>query len=86
MGPKGVRVNSITPGFFPRNKNRKLLFHDDGSPTPRTKSIFGAHSHGPLGEATELVGAALFLASPQSQQLCHGARYPVDGGFLAQTI
>ena len=28
---KGVRVNTITPGFFPAEQNRKLLFNDDGS-------------------------------------------------------
>ena len=38
---KGVRVNTITPGFFPAEQNRKLLFNDDGSPTARTKSIWG---------------------------------------------
>src|SRR5438105_4963672 len=64
--PKGVRVNSITPGFFPAEQNRKLLFNDDGSPTLRTKSIW---SHTPMarfGEAHELVGAALFLASQKA--------------------
>ena len=30
--PKGVRVNSITPGFFPAEQNRRLLFNEDGSP------------------------------------------------------
>jgi len=35
---KGVRVNSITPGFFPAEQNRKLLFNEDGSPTARTKA------------------------------------------------
>src|SRR6185503_4495082 len=44
--PKNVRVNSITPGFFPAEQNRKLLFNDDGSPTARTKSILG---HTPMG-------------------------------------
>ena len=26
---KGVRVNAITPGFFPAEQNRKLLFNED---------------------------------------------------------
>ena len=58
---KGVRVNTITPGFFPAEQNRKLLFKDDGSPSDRTKAIW---SHTPMnrfGEAQELVGAAVFL-------------------------
>src|SRR5690606_6808255 len=26
--PHGVRVNSLTPGFFPAEQNKKLLFND----------------------------------------------------------
>ncbi|HZQ46381.1 MAG TPA: SDR family NAD(P)-dependent oxidoreductase, partial [Verrucomicrobiae bacterium] len=33
--PKNVRVNAITPGFFPAEQNRKLLFNEDGTPTAR---------------------------------------------------
>lgn len=84
--PKGVRVNTLTPGFFPAEQNRKLLFKDDGSPTDRTKSIW---SHTPMnrfGEAKELVGAAIFLASPQASSFVTGSDIRVDGGFLCQTI
>ncbi len=83
---KGVRVNSITPGFFPAEQNRKLLFHDDGSPTPRTKSIWGHTPMARFGEAHELIGAALFLASNKASSFVTGADIRVDGGFLAQTI
>ena len=82
----GVRVNSITPGFFPAEQNRRLLFHEDGSPTPRAKSILGHTPMGRFGEAEELVGAALFLASPRASSFVTGADIRVDGGFLAQTI
>ncbi len=84
--PKGVRVNTITPGFFPADQNRKLLFKDDGSPTDRTKSIW---SHTPMnrfGEAREVVGAAIFLASPKASGFVTGTDIRVDGGFLSQTI
>ena len=84
--PKGVRVNSITPGFFPAEQNRKLLFNDDGSPTARTKAILGHTPMGRFGEATELLGAALFLASHKASSFVTGADIRVDGGFLAQTI
>ena len=84
--PKGVRVNSITPGFFPAEQNRKLLFNDDGSPTARTKSIWGHTPMGRFGEAQELVGAAIFLASPEASSFITGTDICVDGGFLAQTI
>lgn len=84
--PKGVRVNSITPGFFPAGQNRKLLFNDDGSPTERTQSIWTHTPMGRFGEANELVGAALFLASSRASSFVTGADIRVDGGFLAQTI
>jgi NAD(P)-dependent dehydrogenase (short-subunit alcohol dehydrogenase family) len=83
---KGVRVNSITPGFFPAEQNRKLLFNDDGSPTARTKAIWGHTPMGRFGESNELVGAALFLASHKASSFVTGTDIRVDGGFLSQTI
>ena len=82
----GVRVNTITPGFFPAEQNRKLLFNDDGSPTARAKSIWGHTPMNRFGEPRELVGAAIFLASPKASGFITGADIRVDGGFLSQTI
>jgi NAD(P)-dependent dehydrogenase (short-subunit alcohol dehydrogenase family) len=84
--PKGVRVNSLTPGFFPAEQNRKLLFNDDGSPTPRTQSIWGHTAMARFGEARELIGACVFLASQQASSFVTGTDIRVDGGFLSQTI
>ena len=83
---KGVRVNTITPGFFPAEQNRKLLFKDDGSPTDRTKSIWGHTPMNRFGKSEELVGAAIFLASPLASGFVTGTDIRVDGGFLSQTI
>jgi len=83
---KGVRVNSITPGFFPAEQNRKLLFNDDGSPTARTKAVWSHTPMGRFGESKELVGAAVFLASNSASSFVTGTDIRVDGGFLAQTI
>ncbi|HWN94025.1 MAG TPA: SDR family oxidoreductase [Methylomirabilota bacterium] len=84
--PKNVRVNSITPGFFPAEQNRKLLFNDDGSPTARTNSILGHTPMGRFGTSDELIGAAVFLASRQASSFVTGTDIRVDGGFLSQTI
>jgi NAD(P)-dependent dehydrogenase (short-subunit alcohol dehydrogenase family) len=83
---KGVRVNSITPGFFPAEQNRHLLFNQDGSPTARAQSIFAHTPMGRFGEARELIGAAVFLASPKASSFVTGTDIRVDGGFLSQTI
>jgi NAD(P)-dependent dehydrogenase (short-subunit alcohol dehydrogenase family) len=84
--PKGIRVNTITPGFFPAEQNRKLLFNDDGSPSTRTKSIWTHTPMGRFGEAHELVGACVFLASHKASSFVTGTDIRVDGGFLSQTI
>lgn len=84
--PRGVRVNSITPGFFPAEQNRALLFNPDGSPTARTQSILGHTPMKRFGEARELIGAAIFLASRAASSFVTGADIRVDGGFLSQTI
>jgi NAD(P)-dependent dehydrogenase (short-subunit alcohol dehydrogenase family) len=83
---KGVRVNSITPGFFPAEQNRKLLFNEDGSPTARTQAIWGHTPMQRFGESQELVGATVFLASHAASSFVTGTDIVVDGGFLSQTI
>jgi len=83
---KGVRVNTITPGFFPAEQNRKLLFNDDGTPTARTKAIWGHTPMNRFGEAKELIGAAVFLASRAASSFVTGTDIRVDGGYLSQTI
>jgi NAD(P)-dependent dehydrogenase (short-subunit alcohol dehydrogenase family) len=84
--PAGVRVNSISPGFFPAEQNRRLLFNPDGTPTPRAQSILGHTPMGRFGEARELIGAAIFLASSLASGFVTGSDIVVDGGFLSQTI
>jgi NAD(P)-dependent dehydrogenase (short-subunit alcohol dehydrogenase family) len=83
---KGVRVNTITPGFFPAEQNRKLLFNDDGSPTARTKAIWGHTPMNRFGESSELIGACVFLASHKASSFVTGTDIRVDGGYLSQTI
>jgi NAD(P)-dependent dehydrogenase (short-subunit alcohol dehydrogenase family) len=85
-GSKRVRVNTITPGFFPGEQNRQLLFNADGTPTQRGASIWQHTALGRFGEPRELVGAALFLASEKASSFVTGTDLCVDGGFLSQTI
>jgi NAD(P)-dependent dehydrogenase (short-subunit alcohol dehydrogenase family) len=83
---KGVRVNSITPGFFPAEQNKKLLYNEDGTPSDRAKAIFGHTPMGRFGDPKELAGAAVYLASEQAASFVTGSDIVVDGGFLSQTI
>lgn len=84
--PNGVRVNAITPGFFPAEQNKRLLFNPDGSPTPRAQLILGHTPMKRFGESRELVGAVVFLASPAASSFVTGTDLVIDGGFLSQTI
>jgi len=82
----GVRVNSITPGFFPAEQNRRLLFNEDGSPTPRAQSILTHTPMARFGKSEELIGAVVYLASSRASSFVTGTDLRVDGGFLSQTI
>jgi len=83
---KGVRVNTLTPGFFPAEQNRKLLFNDDGSPTARTQAIWGHTPMARFGKSEELIGACVFLAAHGASSFVTGTDIRVDGGYLSQTI
>ena len=83
FAPVGIRCNAIAPGFFVGNQNRGLLFHPDGSPTPRTNKILAGTPMGRFGEVHELLGALLFLADDKASGFITGVVIPVDGGFNA---
>ena len=80
---EGIRVNAIAPGFFVTKQNEKLLFHDDGTPTPRTGKILAATPMGRFGKAEELEGALLFLLNNTAASFITGVVLPIDGGFSA---
>lgn len=83
---KGVRVNAISPGFFPAEQNRKLLFNDDGSYSARGQQIIGHTPMARFGKAEELGGATVWLASPKAASFVTGQNIVVDGGFGSVTI
>jgi NAD(P)-dependent dehydrogenase (short-subunit alcohol dehydrogenase family) len=78
--PKGVRVNTLVPGFFPAEQNRKVL--DPG----RVQTILARTPMGRFGEADELIGATLLLAAPKAGSFITGLEMVLDGGFHAMSI
>lgn len=82
----GVRVNAISPGFFPAEQNRKLLFNEDGSYTDRGGQIIGHTPMDRFGKPEELAGAVVWLASRQASSFVTGQNIAVDGGFASVTI
>jgi NAD(P)-dependent dehydrogenase (short-subunit alcohol dehydrogenase family) len=83
---RGVRVNAISPGFFPAEQNRALLFKDDGTYTERGGQIIGHTPMARFGEAHELGGAVVWLAAAKASAFVTGQNIVVDGGFSSTTI
>jgi NAD(P)-dependent dehydrogenase (short-subunit alcohol dehydrogenase family) len=75
-----VRVNVLVPGFFPAEQNRKVLTPD------RVASIMAHTPMKRFGEARELIGATLLLASDAAGSFITGEELIVDGGYHAMTI
>lgn len=84
--PRGVRVNAISPGFFPAEQNRALLWKPDGTYSERGGQIVAHTPMARFGEAHELAGAVVWLAAPRASSFVTGQNIVIDGGFSAVTI
>ena len=78
--PLGIRVNTLVPGFFPAEQNKKVLVPE------RVAKIMAHTPMNRFGEAKELIGAALLLASNEAGSFITGHELVVDGGYSAMTI
>ena len=75
LGPKGVRVNAIAPGFIYSEMTAKAL---DSDPERKAK-VFNRTPMGIMGQPSDIGDAALFLASDAAKYIT-GVVLPVDGG------
>jgi len=80
LAPKGVNVNAIAPGVFSTELNRSLV-----QGTPRGQELLMRTPMHRFGQAHELAGAAIFLAS-EAASFVTGEVIAVDGGFLASGV
>jgi NAD(P)-dependent dehydrogenase (short-subunit alcohol dehydrogenase family) len=75
LGPERIRVNALVPGPFPQNSVAEK--------DPAFAARLAARTMlGRTGDAPEIAGPLLFLASPASSFVT-GAALPVDGGWTA---
>ena len=79
----GIRCNAIAPGFLVSAQNYKLLFNEDGTPTARSGKILGGTPMNRYLDASELLGATLFLCDNRAASAITGVVLPIDGGFAA---
>jgi NAD(P)-dependent dehydrogenase (short-subunit alcohol dehydrogenase family) len=78
--PVGIRVNVISPGFFPAEQNKTILNEE------RIENIMRHTPQRRFGSPKELAGTILLLASPNAGSFVTGANIVVDGGFSSMTI
>jgi len=74
----GVNVNAVAPGYIATDNTQAL--QDD---PVRSTQILQRIPAGRWGDASDIAGAVLFLASSAADYV-HGVVLPVDGGWLAR--
>lgn len=78
LAAKNINVNAIAPGYMATDNTTALR-----ADVARNKAILDRIPAGRWGEPDDLVGAAVFLASPAAGYVT-GSVLPVDGGWLAR--
>ena len=73
--PNKIRVNLLVPGFFPAEQNRKVLTEE------RVAQIMNHTPMKRFGEASELIGATLLLASNEASGFITGTELIVGRGL-----
>lgn len=74
--PKGIRVNGIAPGYFRTELTDAFYENEEWQ-----QAMLGKIPLGSFGDANDLKGAVVFLASSASQYIT-GQCLAIDGGFL----
>ncbi|MEJ1356259.1 MAG: 3-oxoacyl-ACP reductase FabG [Candidatus Sedimenticola sp. (ex Thyasira tokunagai)] len=74
IGPRGITVNAVAPGFIDTDMTRELS-------EEQRKALLAGIPMGRLGEAEEIADAVVFLASPTSGYIT-GETLHVNGGMF----
>ncbi|MHB0998444.1 MAG: SDR family NAD(P)-dependent oxidoreductase [Armatimonadota bacterium] len=82
LGPKGIRVNTVSPGSILTEITRTLFYGEDGKFKDKANSILSFIPEGRPGETDEVANAVLFLASDAASYV-NGQNIIVDGGWTA---
>jgi len=74
LGPRGILVNAIAPGFFPSRMANGLIELTGGQ-----EALAKKNPSRRLGQPEDIAGAVVFLASRAGSH-CNGAVLTIDGG------
>ena len=77
LGPLGINVNAVAPGYFATEANAAMTSNPDVAQWLQARTSLGR-----WGQPAEIAGAVVFLASPAASYTT-GHVLAVDGGYLA---
>lgn len=78
LGPRGITVNSVCPGFFPSKMSNGLLKISGGA-----EKMAAGNPMGRLGQPEDIAGIVVYLTSRAGAHV-NGEAIAVDGGSLWQ--
>lgn len=76
LGPQGITVNAIAPGFVPETR-----FFGGEVPEERIRNVINQTPMGRVGHPEDIAAAVLYLASPEASFVT-GEVLNVNGGWL----
>lgn len=77
LGPRGINVNAVAPGYFATEANAAMVADPDVAQWLARRTSLGR-----WGQPAEIAGAVVFLASAAASYIT-GQTLAVDGGYLA---
>lgn len=77
LGPQGITVNAVAPGFFATHANAEMVADPEIAGWLERRTALGR-----WGEPEEIAGAVLFFASDAASYVT-GQTLAVDGGYLS---
>jgi 3-oxoacyl-[acyl-carrier protein] reductase len=89
LGPQGIRVNAIAPGWTRTERVLEIMESrakaNGTTPEDELKKQAAAIPFGRVGEPDEFADALVWLASPRASYV-HGIVLPVDGGTIKASL